>query len=358
MGVSAGAASPLDHATAAVLAALSAEPAWLGAPSSRVVVAVSGGADSVGLLLGLLQLGPAVGRRLVVAHAEHDLRVEAPADRAFVTRLAEGIGIPVTWRRLTVRDPAAVRGEGLEGRARRLRYGFLADVARETGAHHVLVAHTADDQAETILHRVLRGTGVAGLAGMRRTRVLADGIALARPLLSVSRDTMRRFLAHLGQTWREDATNTDTSRARNFLRHEILSRCAAGPYPAGAAALVRLGVQAAGVADALSSAAGYLLDRHAERLPDGTVRLRAGDLATLAPPLVAEIFVALWRREGWPQRDMTEAHYRTLVRLLGTAAGEGRAASSRDLPGGIRAATGPGATLDVGPRQPFISTRR
>jgi tRNA(Ile)-lysidine synthase len=358
MGVSAGEASPLDHAAAAVLAALSAEPAWLGTPSSPVVVAVSGGADSVGLLLGLLQLGPAVGRRLVVAHAEHDLRAEAPDDRAFVTRLAEGVGVPVTWRRLTVRDPAAVRGEGLEGRARRLRYGFLADVARETGAHHVLVAHTADDQAETILHRVLRGTGVAGLAGMRRTRALADGISLVRPLLAVSRATMRRFLAHLGQAWREDATNTDTSRARNFLRHEILSRCAAGPYPASAAALVRLGVQAAGVADALSSAAGYLLDRHAERLPDGTVRLRAGDLAALAPPLVAEIFVALWRREGWPQRDMTEAHYRTLVRLLGTAAGEGRAASSRDLPGGIRASTGPGATLDVGPRQPFISTRR
>ncbi len=358
MGVSAGEASPLDHATDAVLAALSAEPAWLGTPSSPVVVAVSGGADSVGLLLGLLQLGPTVGRRLVVAHAEHDLRAEAPADRAFVTRLAEGIGAPVAWRRLTVRDPAAVRGEGLEGRARRLRYGFLADVARETGAHHVLVAHTADDQAETILHRVLRGTGVAGLAGMRRTRVLADGIALVRPLLSVSRATMRRFLADLGQAWREDATNTDTSRARNFLRHEILSRCAAGPYPASAAALVRLGVQAAGVADALSSAAGYLLDRHAERLPDGTVRLRAGDLATLAPPLVAEIFVALWRREGWPQRDMTEAHYRTLVRLLGTAAAEDRAASSHDLPGGIRAATSPGATLDVGPRQPFISTRR
>lgn len=356
--MSAGEASSLDHARAEVLAALSAEPAWLGTPSRPVVVAVSGGADSVGLLLGLRQLDPAIGRRLMVAHAEHDLRVEAPDDRAFVMGLAEGIGVPVTWRRLTVREPAGVRGEGLEGRARRLRYGFLTDVARETGAHHVLVAHTADDQAETILHRVLRGTGVAGLAGMRRTRVLAEGIALVRPLLAVSRATVRQFLEHVGQTWREDVTNADTARSRNFLRHEILSRCAAGPYPASAAALVRLGMQAAGVADALFSAAGYLLDLHAERLPDGAIRLRARDLAPLAPELVAEIFVALWRREGWPQRDMTEAHYRTLVRLLGAAAAEDRSASSRDLPGGIGASTGPGATLDVGPRQPFISTRR
>ena len=194
MGVSAGEASPLDHATAAVLAALSAEPAWLGTPSSPVVVAVSGGADSVGLLLGLLQLGPTVGRRLVVAHAEHDLRAEAPADRAFVTRLAEGIGAPVAWRRLTVRDPAAVRGEGLEGRARRLRYGFLADVARETGAHHVLVAHTADDQAETILHRVLRGTGVAFVNRFGIERELQAGQLRHIPLKGAARLSLGAYV--------------------------------------------------------------------------------------------------------------------------------------------------------------------
>ncbi|MFM7138596.1 MAG: tRNA lysidine(34) synthetase TilS [Planctomycetota bacterium] len=219
---------PIPAAEAAFLAALAAglPPAHDWAFPS--LVAVSGGADSVALSLAVARLTPAAAvSRLVIAHADHGLRAESAADAEFVRQLAERLGTRFVGRRLDV--AAAVGREGLEGRARRLRYEFLAEAAHEAGARHVLVAHTADDQAETILHRLLRGTGVAGLAGMRRSRRLADGVALLRPLLHVPRASVRAFLAAAGQDWREDATNADLGRARNFLRHAILPRCTVGP---------------------------------------------------------------------------------------------------------------------------------
>jgi tRNA(Ile)-lysidine synthase len=299
-----------------------------------VVVGVSGGADSVALLMGLVQLGFPPGGRLVVAHAHHDLRVEAAVDREFVEALAERLGAASITRQLAVRQGPG--GEGLEARARRLRYAFLADAAHECGARQVLVAHTADDQAETILHRALRGTGPAGLAGMRWSRPLADGVSLVRPLLRVSRAVVRPFLEAAGQAWREDASNADTLRARNFLRHEVLPRCVAGPYPAATAALGRLADQAAVTADALAAAAEHILEMHGSRGEHGAVVLRREGLRQLQPHLRSELFATLWRLEGWPRRDMTTTHYRRLAELLATGDHGGI-----DCPGGVRVTVGP-----------------
>ncbi|MFM7412801.1 MAG: tRNA lysidine(34) synthetase TilS, partial [Planctomycetota bacterium] len=223
---------------AAVARALPSADFW----TMPVLAAVSGGADSVSMLLALHRLVPAdaLGRLLVV-HAEHDLRTDAGVDRAFVEGLAGRLGLRAVIRRLAV---VPRRGEGIEAAARRLRHEFFVDAAAEAGGRHVLVAHTADDQAETILHRILRGTGPAGLAGMSPARTLCEGVALLRPLLAVPRDDVRAFLTAEAEAWREDESNADVRHARNFLRHEILARCAAGPYPAVAAALVRLGSQA------------------------------------------------------------------------------------------------------------------
>lgn len=321
------AAVPADAFQAGLAAALPAEGFW-GMP---VLVACSGGADSVALLLGLHRVAPrdALGR-LVVVHAEHDLRPEAPADRAFVQRLAARLDLRCLWRRLAVRT-AGVGGDGVEARARRLRYEFLADAARETGARHVVVAHTADDQAETILQRMLRGTGLAGLGGMQPARPLCDGVSLLRPLLGLRRGVVREFLVAAGQAWCEDASNADRAFARNFLRHDVLGPCMAGPFPAAVAALGRLGRQAALVAGALQSAAGHLLDAHASRLVDGTILLRTAPLECLDRLLLAEVFATLWNREGWPRRDMTARHY---AALAGMTAGDDAA---QDFPGGVRA---------------------
>lgn len=346
------------------LAALEAEvpPGFWSMPS---LVCCSGGADSVALLLGLVRISPrGAAERLMVVHAEHDLRAAAAEDRAFVAGLADRFGLRMTWRRLAVREAGrGPRGEGVEGRARRLRYDFFADVARDVGARHAAVAHTADDQAETILQRMLRGTGLAGLGGMKRARPLCAGVALVRPLLGLRRADARAFLAAAGEAWREDESNADVRTARNFLRHEVLAPCEAGPFPAAAAALGRLGRQADLVAGALASAAEHLLETHSVRRADGTVVVRTADLAALDQHLLAEIFAALWRREDWPRRDMTARHY---ARLAGIAVGvaRGPCAAACDLPGGIRVQpSGPGQIEVIpGPdargRQDFMSTRR
>src|SRR5690606_5282065 len=120
-----------------------------------------------------------------------------------------------------------------------------------------------------------------GLVGMRPARELCEGIALVRPLLTIPRDAGRAFLRRAGEDWREDASNTDVARARNFLRHEILPRCASGPYPAATASLTRLGGQATAVASAISSAADHLLEIYSQRQPDGSVSIRTKPLATL-----------------------------------------------------------------------------
>ena len=166
---------------------------------SPLLVGVSGGADSVALLLALAEVAPA-GARIVVAHAEHDLRAAAAADREFVAALAERLGLEFIWRHVAVREADEGGGEGLEARARRLRYAFLEQAAGDRAARHVLVAHTADDQAETILHRILRGTGPAGLAGMRPARELCPGVALVRPLLQVPRADARTHPARRGSS--------------------------------------------------------------------------------------------------------------------------------------------------------------
>lgn len=298
-----------------------------------VVVGVSGGGDSVALLLALHEVAPpGCSSRLTIAHAEHDLRESAATDALFVAALASRLGLRFETRPLSVRDQRD--DEGIEARARRLRYGFLADVAREAGARHVVVAHTADDQAETILHRALRGSGLAGLAGMMPARELCDGIALLRPLLGIPREQVRDYLLATGEDWREDETNDDTRYARNFLRHEIIARAEAGPYPAATESLVRLGTHAARVAAALASAAEHLLMRHARHLPDGTVMLEAASLLALDRHLLAEVFVALWQREGWPRRDMTARHYERLADLV--AGGLQDRPQPSDYPGGIR----------------------
>jgi tRNA(Ile)-lysidine synthase len=299
------------------------------------VLAVSGGADSVGLLFAVHGLAARRGSeavaRLVVAHAEHDLRPTAPRDRDFVLSLAAALGLRAVSRRLDVLA-GGDRGEGIEATARRLRYGFLADAAGAHGCRHVLVAHTADDQAETILHRSLRGTGLAGLGGMPRARTLRDGIAVVRPLLGITRAEVREFLAALGGRWQEDETNADVTRSRNFLRHEILPRLADGPYPAAAAALVTLGRQAAAVAAALASAADHLLDLHGRRQAAGGWILRTRPLESLDRHLVAEVFVALWRREDWPRRHLTARHYTVLAGMV-----RGEPPPAVDLPGGLHA---------------------
>ena len=303
----------------------------VGFRSGPAVIAVSGGADSVALLVGLCAV--AATRRdvpaITVAHVEHDLRPTAARDSTFVAALAARLGLSCHHATAPVRTSPR-RGEGLEGLARRLRYQCLAEVARACGAVSVVVAHNADDQAETVLHRIARGTGIAGLAGMPARRRLAPGVELLRPLLAVPGAAARAFLRDRGESWCEDESNADRRFSRNFLRHEILPRLAAGPYPAVAESLVRLGRQAAEAAAALEGVATAWLADHAVRDGAGGVLLDVQALARMHPHIATEIFATVWRREGWPRRDMTHRHF---ARLFVAVVGDCRGGLS--FPGGV-----------------------
>ncbi len=184
----------------------------------RVGVAVSGGADSVALLLLLVELRKPLGIVLSVVHFNHKLRgKDSDGDEKFVGKLAEKYGLAFHAVRADIAAKAKSNKANVEDTARRARYQFFARLVEDGRADKVAVAHTADDQAETVLAHILRGTGLAGLGGIHP----AVG-HVVRPLLGVRRAELRAYLRSKKQTWREDATNRDTTRMRARIRKKLL----------------------------------------------------------------------------------------------------------------------------------------
>lgn len=191
---------------------------------AKVVVGVSGGADSVALLHALLALPAAERPAVWVAHLDHALRPASEGDAQFVRELAAQWQLGCTCERRMVRQTAARLQLSIEMAARHERYEFLAAVAQAQGAAAVLVAHNADDQAETVLLRLLRGAGLAGLRGMRPlSRVPGSPqLLLGRPLLTVPRAAIDAYCAQHGLQPRQDASNADQTIGRNRVRHQLL----------------------------------------------------------------------------------------------------------------------------------------
>jgi tRNA(Ile)-lysidine synthase len=190
----------------------------MAVPGDRVAVAVSGGADSVALLRLLADLRDTLGITLLVAHFNHALRgPDSEADAQFVADLARELCLEYICEREEVAAAAKRQHLNLEDAARRLRYAFFNRIVEQGLATRVAVAHTADDQAETVLARLFRGTGPAGLAGIHP--VLGP---IIRPLLAVRREDLREYLRRISQPWREDLTNFDLSRQRAHIRAQLL----------------------------------------------------------------------------------------------------------------------------------------
>lgn len=209
------------------------------AVGKRVLVALSGGADSVALLLSLLERGVDV----CAAHLEHGIRGgTSVADMDFCQALCARLGVPFYCERVCVADERR-QGEGMEAAARRLRYAFLRWAKRQAGAQLIATAHHADDQAETVLMHLLRGAGPEGAAGMR----ILDG-DLWRPLLWIPKRDLVSFLRARGQDWREDESNRVADTPRNVLRLEIMPRLET-LYPGASRALCRF-AEAQGIEDA------------------------------------------------------------------------------------------------------------
>jgi tRNA(Ile)-lysidine synthase len=308
----------------------------LGVGPGNAIVAVSGGPDSVTLLRALLALRDArPAGPLVIAHLNHQLRgAESDQDEAFVrdlhAALRAGGNTELEFRCARLDMATEATGENLEARARRVRYAWLADQARAHGLRIVLTGHTADDQAETVLHRLIRGTGLQGLRGIAVCRPLDHEIDVIRPLLTVTRAEVLAYLEAEGQAYHVDSSNADRRYTRNRIRHELLPLLA-GYNPSIAEVLRRLAEQAEEHFQHTEAEAGRLL---------GEVELpRAGSLlifdrqrlANAPHHLVRETFRLAWAREGWPLGGMGFDEW---TRLIAVAQGSLTAA---EFPGRIRA---------------------
>jgi tRNA(Ile)-lysidine synthase len=191
----------------------------------KILLAVSGGADSTALLYALcaIKAENLISGDILCAHINHQLRgTESEGDEAFVVAAADKLNLPVIVRRVDVREFACKNKLSVETAARKLRIENLLDIAKTNNCRWVATAHQKDDNAETIIQRLVRGTGFRGLGGIWPLRNFADGISFVRPLLCVRRDEILEYLKRRNLKWREDRTNVNCAYRRNFIRHRLL----------------------------------------------------------------------------------------------------------------------------------------
>jgi tRNA(Ile)-lysidine synthase len=291
-------------------------------PGTRVLIGLSGGSDSVALVFLLRDLAENGGFTVAgLAHLNHQLRTTAHRDEAFCRELADRLNVRILVKNEDVQGYARGRNLSVEDAARRIRYDFMEQAADALGADRIAIGHTQDDQAETLLLKVIRGAGLTGLGGIhpRRGRVI-------RPLLDVSRAELRSYLAARGEPWVDDESNEDLDNPRNRIRHVVLpelDRAAGGstrPAIARAAGLLR---EDAEWFDELATRRYVELT---EESPDG-LTIEASALLAEPPPLRRRILLRALRAAAGG-REVGLEHVEAAMAALAGAAG------GADVPGG------------------------
>ena len=307
----------------------------LGLRGRRVLAAVSGGADSVALLCGLAELQTEFSLELTAAHLDHRLRGEdSAADAAWVRELCDCLKIPCRIEECDVGALQVETKQTLEESARQARYEFLERTAIAHGCTEIALGHTADDQAETVLHHILRGTGITGLRGIPREREMSAGLRLIRPLLDVRRSEIETWLAEHQQDYREDASNLNPAFTRNRLRHQLLPLLEKDYNPQVIPAILRLRQQAEEMEDVLAQFAEAELRQAIEERSPHHCRLRCESLTGRPPAFRRVCFTVLWREQNWPRGRMTFAHWNRLAELVAQKRG------AISLPDGLTARRG------------------
>ena len=290
-------------------------------PGTRVLIGLSGGSDSVALLFLLRDLAENGNFSVAgLAHLNHRLRATAHRDEAFCRELAGRVGLRIVVQNEDVKAYARGRNLSVEDAARRIRYDFMEQTADALAADRIAVGHTQDDQAETFLLKLIRGAGLAGLAGIhpRRGRVI-------RPLLDVSRADLRRYLAGRGERWIDDESNDDLDNPRNRIRHVVLREldCAAGgatrPAIARAAGLARED------AEWLDELAARRYEELAVETQDG-LAIETAALLAEPPPLRRRVLLRALRVAAGGREVALDHVEAAMAALAGTAGGA-------DIPG-------------------------
>ena len=285
--------------------------------TDRILLAVSGGADSTALLyvLQALKNEKIINADVVCAHINHELRgADADGDEDFVIARARDLGLPVITRHVDVRGFARSNKLSIETAARQLRIENLVDIAKENSCTGIATAHHKNDNAETILHRLSRGTGFRGLAGIRPFRVFTDDIRFVRPLLSFTRDEIIEYLQKRKLNWRTDHTNADCTYTRNFIRHRLLpelQKDCTGP-------LVEQLSELAASARKFYALVCICAEKVWPELADFSgdeLRLDAKILFAQPLPVKIELVRRSLTDVGCGQRDLTRLHFERILRL-------------------------------------------
>lgn len=346
--------TPLDRRVARVLDRCAP---WLQRPAT-LLVAVSGGPDSTALMHALAATARGTSLTLVVAHVDHGLRASSAAEAAQVRALATAAGLRCLvlrgGPRIAAQGPLG-RAGGLEQVAREARYRLLARAARRTGAAAIAVAHTLDDQAETVLLRLLRGAGPTGLGGMRPVARMY-GARLVRPLLGASRQEVLESLALRGVTALTDDSNTDATRERNWLRHDILPQLAArwgDTLPRRIARAARLARDAAREERHAARAAYALLATVAPAPSPRAITLDAPRLASYSRAVQRSVVRHALREMAGTLTGFSLAHVSRILALAVPPSARSPRGIARptDLPHGLRV-TVRGTTIVLAERAP------
>ncbi len=304
---------------------------WL---SHGILLAVSGGADSTALLRLMYDAAQKMGsvQNLAVGHVNHALRgEESDADADFVRNLARDLGLPFFSYRITEEDWKSDKTGSREAAARNIRYDFLLRTTHSLGFRYIATAHTADDQIETVLHRIFRGTGLTGLAGIAPLRQVSPAVTMIRPLLSTKRARILQYLASCGQNYRTDSSNAENDFTRNKIRNQLLPLIRRELNPEIDAALNRLTKISHENSIVLQELVEKTLEQIVvQKIPESIV-FDATLLGRFSDATIREILHRLWIVQNWPLREMGFEQWSGLVAFFRNGK------SSQSLHGGMAA---------------------
>lgn len=294
--------------------------------NDHVVVGVSGGPDSMALLHLLHDANRSLGwqLRLHVAHLDHGLRGDRSAeDAAFVQAAAEALSLRCTIAHEDVSASAESQSIGVEEAGRKARYAFFHRVCLQTGADRVAVGHHADDNAETILHRVLRGTGLRGLSGIPQRRELSTGsdVTLIRPLLRLTRTQILAYLDKGGIGYRHDPTNDEPAGVRNRIRHHVLPLVEREVNPQAREAITRLGEQAQWLVEFLQETVQRTFETLIISRNDQTLALNVDTLARKSRIVQTEVVRLAYASFQLGEQDLSFAHLLATLDLIAESTG-------------------------------------
>ena len=302
------------------------------AGAGKILLAVSGGADSTALLYVMCALkdNGVVRSEFVCAHINHQLRgAEADADERFVVEQAAGLNLPVITKKIDVRGFAQKNKLSIETAARKLRIENLLEIAEENKCGYTATAHQKNDNAETIIQRLRRGTGFRGLAGIRPRRKF-DDVWFIRPLLCVSRDEVIEYLTNKNLKWRTDRTNRDCRYKRNYIRHKLLPALQNEADGNLVEELFDLSFSAQRFCN--------LVDGYADNIRPGLVeldkdilKLDAEKFLVQPEPVKIELVRRCLNEIGSGEGDLTEGHYKKILQMAERATDGGKI----ELPAGF-----------------------